>query len=627
MNFYVHQASRRWQSALLLVAFAVVLIAMGVLIHVVVTAVSQALGQGGSLSYPAKPAVVMIALVWIMMIAGSVFRWMDVKSGGAMLARRFGAVQASDRSRDEKEQQLLNIVAEVSIASSTAQPEVYVMKHETSINAFVLGNNDTRSVIVVTQGALNAFEREQLQAVVAHEFGHIVNGDVPVNMRLLVTMGGLMAIDEVGQLLLARRFTDSFHPGVVVGYMLCALGTVGVTAGRIISAAFSRQREYLADACAVQFTRYPFALASALDVVREAGDEPSLHGVHARELAHLCFQSGGAKRWINKLMSSHPDVSLRIQAIEPQFDIKKRKVQRQQLHVLTGGNNANPSMSAGTMNFTGSSESSASVSSSNALEAAANHSLSDRIVLLLTDELKCMAALFALFAYQDGKPRSEYMNGVRFSFNDLFAGKVTEVMALVPDELAKDQLGVVNHVCRVLNEHLSIQQRQKVAIKLEKLLNVNGHYQLMDYARVQLIRRRLNIEFPVVCAIANEPNEPARARKAKSFDAMGPEFALLLSLMVESSGASPAELDAQFQRVLKCYTQDSFPRRAGSETGVIKELETAFQTLYVQPQSIRHAFVQHCIEIMQHDGIIMPSERALLDLFAASLGCEELIAA
>ncbi len=634
MNFYCHQANRRWQSALLLVAFVLVLMAMGVLIHVAITALSLALGQGGSFAHPSKPAVVMIVLVWLTMIAGSVFRWIDVQAGGAMLARRFGAVHASDRSRHDKEQQLLNVVAEVSIASSTAQPDVYVLRHESSINAFVLGNNVSRPVVVVTEGALKAFDREQLQAVVAHEFGHIVNGDVPLNMRLLVTMGGLMAIDEVGRLLLARGVTDSVHPGTVVGYLLCGLGNVGVISGRLISAAVSRQREYLADACAVQFTRHPFALASALDIVDEHGAEPALHGIHARELAHLCFQSGSAtpwlgKRWLRKMMATHPELSLRIKAIEPQFGVKKRKALRSKSDTPASAGNVASLPFTGPVNPLGHAVTMEPSSSSAANESqiAVDAVLSDRIVLLLSDESLCVAALFALFAYENGKLRGEYMNALGFSFNDLFTEKVSKVMQLVPDELGKDQVGIINHVTSILKARLTLEQRQKIAVKLEKLLSVNGNFQLMDYARVQLIRRRLDVEFPVICDIANDSQAFARARKAKSFDSMGPEFALLLSLMVESSGASPSELDAQFQRVLKCYTQDAYPRRVATETGIIKELEAAFQTLYVQPRSIRHAFVQHCIEIMQHDGYIMPGERALLDLFAASLDCEELIAA
>lgn len=631
MDFYDQQTNRRWQSFLLIAAFALVLVTMGVLIHVVIAALSLMLGQGGSLLQPSTPALVMIALVWLTMIAGSIFRLMDVRSGGALLARRFGAVHASDRSRHDKEQQLLNVVAEMSIASSTAQPDVYVLRHENSINAFVLGSRNSRPVIVVTNGALEAFDREQLQAVVAHEFGHISNGDLAVNMRLLVTMGGLMAIDEVGRLLIAKSDEDTVHPGTFVGYLFCALGTIGVVSGQLISAAFSRQREFLADASAVQFTRNPYGLASALDVISEQHEQPALHGVHARELAHLCFQSGPKQRWLGKLLASHPDVAVRIAAIEPHFQVKKRKVLTQKLAIAVSGNvtqmPTRTAVASGNQVQAVAGFDELHIETDAAENAVPTNVLSDRIVLLLSDDSMCLAALFALFVHSENYDRNDYLNALGFSFNKTFTDHVRKVLQLLPDELAKDQLGVILHCSERLNEHLSLEQRQKVVVKLEKLLSANGNYQLMDYARVQLIRRKLAVEFPVVNALAKDSGSLASARKVKSFDSMGQEFALLLSLMVESSGASPGELDAQFRRVLKCYTQENYPRRTANETGLISELEAAFQTLYSQPKSIRHAFVQHCVEIMKHDGYIMPTERALLDLFAASLGCEELIAA
>lgn len=611
-----------------------VLLVMGVLIQAAITAVFHILGQGGSFAEPSTPAMAMIALVWLTMIAGSVFRLIDVRSGGAVLARRFGAVHASDRIRHGKEQQLLNVVAEVSIASTTPQPDVFVLRNEDSINAFVLGNSRSRAVIVLTDGALEAFDRDQLQAVVAHEFAHISNGDLIVNMRLLVTMGGLMAIDEVGRLLMKRLSRDSIHPGVFVGGLLCVLGTVGVVSGKLISAAFSRQREYLADATAVQFTRNPYALAAALDVVREHNDEPALHGVHAQELAHLCFQSGRMRRWMKKqrwlsrFFDSHPDISRRIKAIEPHYEIKKRKAGYKDSMTSSTGGSGGAAPVAGINAFSQSVGIDAELGlANNVIEISPATALSDRILLLLPNESMCLAALFALFVQDGDAQRREYLNALGFTFNDQFTDDVKKVMNLIPDELARDQLGIIKHTSEVLNKRLSLEQRQKVALKLEQLLCVNGNYHLMDYARIQLIRRKLLIEFPIIKSIARDDKPHAKARKVKSFDSMGREFALLLSLMVESSGASPADLDEQFKRVLKCYTQDDFPRRTANETGIVDELEAAFQTLYVQSHAIRHAFVQHCIEIMKHDGIIMPSERALLDLFAASLGCEELIAA
>ena len=189
----------------MLIAFVLVLMAVGVAIHLVFASLSLALGQGGSFAHPSTSAVAMIVLVWLTMFAGAVFRLFDVRAGGAVLARRFGAVHASDRSRHDKERQLLNIVAEISIASATPQPDTFVLRNETSINAFIVGNSESRPVIVVTEGALDAFDRDQLQAVVAHEFAHITNADLPLNMQLLVIMGGLMAMDEVGQILIARH--------------------------------------------------------------------------------------------------------------------------------------------------------------------------------------------------------------------------------------------------------------------------------------------------------------------------------------------------------------------------------------------------------------------------------------
>jgi Zn-dependent protease with chaperone function len=586
--------------------------------------------------HPSAPALGLIVLIWLTILAGAFFRYLDVRGGGAVLARRFGAVHASDRSRFDQEQQLLNVVAEVAIASSTPQPDVYVLRQESSVNAFVLGAGDSRKVIVVTQGALDAFDRDQLQAVIAHEFAHICNGDLPLNMRLLMALGGLMAIDEVGRLLtgesprvgeLLRSLTSRpdasrdeptfFHPGVLVGYMLRALGSMGVLAGKIIRSAFSRQREYLADATAAQFTRNPFALAAALDVIRKHHESPALHGPHAQELMHLCFQSGKRQRWYQRLLSTHPGIQQRIDAIDPHFAVKQRKARQAKSEVVDTAVRA-----------THGGAYQRSANDERIMASDVNSSgLTDRILLLLPDESSCLAVLFALFVSDDPNKRHDYYNSLSFGFNRRFADSVKEVVALIPDELHKDQLGIIDHATGVLRDKLKHESRQRILLKLERLLAVSGDYDLMGYATLQLIRRKLGVEFPMVEKIVNDRNSLAQARRAKAFDSMGSEFALLLSLMVESSGAAPAVLDAQFERVLKCYTQTRYPRRTANETGIIKELEAAFQTLYVQPKPIRLAFVQHCLEIVQHDGYIARAERSLLDLFAASLGCEELAAA
>jgi len=612
MNFFDHQAVRKRQSALLLVCFVAALVAIGVVINTVVAGLSFLLGESESLFDLAPQAAAMIGLVWLTIALGAIFRAMDVSAGGAMLARRFGAIHVSDRSRDEKEQQLLNIVAEISIASSTPQPEVYILRKESSINAFVLGRAPAKTTrgkhaIVVTQGALERFDRDELQAVVAHEFGHIANGDLPLNMNLLIVMGGLMAIDEVGRVLVGKTGGDSFHPGILVGYLLVGLGSLGVFFGQLVRSAFSRQREYLADASAVQFTRNPYAMASALHVVTTHNHEPALHNIHANELAHLCFQSGKTKSWLRSLLSSHPHLQRRIDAIDPNFSLKHRKAQKARK------TKAERSASAGGQ-IPG-------VGMAVPLGHQQLAALSDGAFILLSDVRNSVAALFAIFASKDVNQRREYLNAISFAFDAKFAARVKEFLKIIPDELDTKKLSIIEHATGVVSKSLSREERRQLLMKLEDLLSASSDYDLMGYASLQLIRGKMDVKFPVLRSVVG--SETAKMRHVKRFDSMGDEFALLLSLMVESSGASQAVQEQEFERVLRCYTSAKYPRRSGNETGIVQEVAEAFQTLYVQPRPIREAFVQHCIEIVNQDGIVVGEERALLELFAASLGCQQ----
>lgn len=638
MNFFDQQSSRRRQSMVLLGCFVLAMLGMGALIQAVVVGMSRLLGDSSSLLQPSPPALGLIALVWLTILAGGFFRFLDVRGGGAVLARRFGAVRASDRVRFDKEQRLLNVVAEMAIASSTPQPDVFVLRSESSINAFVLGSEDSRHVLVVTQGALDAFERPELQAVIGHEFAHIANGDLPHNMRLLIALGGLMAIDEVGRLLVGDRTASSderftFHPGMIVGHFLRIIGSVGVFCGQLIRSAYSRQREYLADASAVQFTRNPIAMASALDIIRQHDDEPALHGLHAQELTHLCFQSGRRARWYNRLLSTHPRIQSRINVIEPHFDVKRRKLRKRGSD--THSQDLDAAMTEGSAQpMTGAQPSRASAVPLRAMgnekiiaRDVSRSVLSDRILLLLPDESSCLAALFGLFANADPARREIYFTELGKGIGLHFMRRVRQVTKLIPDELSNDQLGLIEHACDVLVKSVRTENRQRLLLKLETILNDTGECTLMNYATLQLIRRKLGIDFPLLVKVVGGHAPMAAARRVKSFDAMGSEFALLLSLMVESSGASSKVLDAEFERVLKCYTQTRYPRRTAREGGIITELEAAFQTLYAQPKPIRQAFVQHCLEIVQQDGYVARAERALVELFAASLGCDERMAA
>lgn len=610
MNFFDQQSARKRQSALLLVCFILAMFGTGVLIHVVVSIVSYLLGETVYLFEPSLPAMVLIGMVWTTILLGAFFRSLDVKAGGAILARRFGAVHASDRSRFELEQQLLNVVAEISIASSTPQPEVYILRRESSINAFVVGTEEKeghpeRYAIVVTQGALENFNRDELQAVIAHEFGHIANGDLPINMRLLIALSGLMAIDEVGQILVGENPNELLHPGVLVGFFLIALGSSGVFFGQVIRSAFSRQREYLADASAVQFTRSPYSMASALSVIKQHAEEPALHGVHAKELAHVCFQSGKIKGIFKHLLASHPQIQKRIDAIDPYFDVKSRKAKRSSESEISSSSSGGGYGNDASLAITS--------------DVAAINALPDSLVILLSDARNSVAALFALFICDDASKQNHFYNAASFAFDKNFSARIKDIKRILDEETETEQLAIIEAAAMTICQSTDTAARQNILKKLESLLSIGDDYDLMSYASLQLIRAKLKVDFPVIKTLADD--HLAKERNAKAFDEMGSEFALLLSLMIEASGVSQAEQEKEFERVLKCYTMTQYPRRTSRETGIVAEVAGAFQTLYVQPKAIREAFVQHCVEIIQKDGHIERAEHTLIKLFAASLGC------
>lgn len=612
MDFFGSQDNRRKQSLVLLACFAAAMLAMALLIHVVAVLVSIPVSSDIDFTQPTKPAIAFIVIIWLTCCVGCFFRILDVRAGGAALARRFGAIEATTSGRYREEKELLDIVTEMSVASGCEMPRVFLLHREKAINAFVVGGFRGKEALVVSQGALTELDREQLSAVIAHEFGHISQGDIPVNMRLLIALGGLNAIDEVGRLLMVKSDGQLVaQPGAIVGFVTRCLGSIGVFFGRLIRSAFSRQREYLADACAVQYTRNPEPLASALSVIRDQHYDEGIHNVHAEELTHLCFQTGEKTKWFDKVFATHPPIQKRIDTIDPNFAVKMRARKRAQekpktnMYKSGGGSNVVPISGA---------------------ESAVAASLSDQASVLLIDSPTCLAVLHAVFVSDDNAKSKLYYDAIAFAYNKIFAHQVRELRDTLNAELHSNQLAIIDRATEQLRTSIKLDNRQRLLKSLEKLLLVEGEFTLMNYATLQLIRRKLDAEFPVLEKKTDAGQAPVQANQAKTFDTMGREFALLLSLIVESSGNQSDTLDTQFEAALKCYTKDHHARRSSEEPGIVKELEASFQTLYVQPRAIRESFVAHCLEIAQSDGHIAKDERALLNLFAASLNCNAIAA-
>jgi Zn-dependent protease with chaperone function len=261
-----------------------------------------------------------VAVTMVLMIVASMYRSATLSRGGASVAKMLGATEIHSDTTNPAHQRLVNVVEEMSIASGVPVPEIFVLEAEPGINAFAAGLTPADAAVAVTRGALERLNRAELQGVIAHEFSHILNGDMRINQRLVGFSFGILVLSLVGRWMLrSMRFTRRGRGGsaaVVLGLALTAIGAIGVFFSRLIKAAVSRQRELLADASAVQFTREPSALAGALKKI--GGYTAALSSTDTEEVAHMLFGTGSAsfRGWF----ATHPPLIERIRALEPEFN-------------------------------------------------------------------------------------------------------------------------------------------------------------------------------------------------------------------------------------------------------------------------------------------------------------------
>jgi Zn-dependent protease with chaperone function/uncharacterized tellurite resistance protein B-like protein len=326
-GFFQRQAHARRNTGLLIVLFltAVTLITLAVCLvgYLVTRSQTSVLPFHYWLtsSHGLTTALAVVLLIGV----GSLVRWADLAGGGSRVAKMVGARPIEPDTNDAEERKLRNIVEEMAIASGVPVPDLYVMDNETSINAFVAGYTPGEAVMVVTHGALTHLTRDELQGVVGHEFSHILNGDMRINVRLIALLAGILMLGQIGQFLLRAGFYSGGRSRNrdgraqaamgLIGLALLIIGYVGVFFGRLIQAAVSRQREMLADASSVQFTRNPEGIGSALFKIGMKGGYLDTTS-HASDMNHMCFGES-ARMKFSTLLASHPPINERINAIQP----------------------------------------------------------------------------------------------------------------------------------------------------------------------------------------------------------------------------------------------------------------------------------------------------------------------
>ncbi|MDT4947727.1 MAG: hypothetical protein QOJ37_322 [Pseudonocardiales bacterium] len=317
MNFFERQRAARGSTVKLVVLFilAVASIVAGVDLVVVIL-------ERNAPASTITSAVIAASVFTLLVIAGgTATKMIALRAGGAAVAQSVGAVAVDPSTTDPRLRRFANVVEEMSIASGVPMPRLFVLEQEPGINAFAAGYSPADAAITVTSGALDTLNRDELQGVIGHEFSHVLNGDMRINVRLIGLLNGILLLGLIGLRFLqfgGGRDSRKGNPLLFVAIALIVLGFVGQFFAGLIKAAVSRQREWLADASSVQFTRQTTGLVGALKKIAGLPDGSVLTDAHGeKQINHMLFGEG--KRRISQLYATHPPLAERIAALDPTF--------------------------------------------------------------------------------------------------------------------------------------------------------------------------------------------------------------------------------------------------------------------------------------------------------------------
>ncbi len=348
MDFFEAQARAKKRTSRLLVLFG-----LAVAGTILATYFAAVMGLHGSRTYrtpdvgsvrwirgnadaPAGPSLWqpqlfgLISIATLVVVGGAaLYKWQQYSAGGSAVAENLDGRRVEPNTTDLAERRLLNVVEEMAIASGVPVPTVYILDQETGINAFAAGLTTSDAVVAVTRGTLDKLTRDELQGVIGHEFSHILNGDMRLNVRIAAVVFGILVLGLLGRgILWSLRGTRVRGKGgsailavALIGLALMIIGYIGYFFGRLIQAAVSRQREFLADASAVQFTRNPLGLAGALKKIGGYALGSLMVSNKSGEIGHFFFAQG-FRSGFTGLWDTHPPLDERVRAIDPSFDGK-----------------------------------------------------------------------------------------------------------------------------------------------------------------------------------------------------------------------------------------------------------------------------------------------------------------
>jgi Zn-dependent protease with chaperone function len=649
MDFFAQQERARRKTKWLVLYFSLAVILLIISIYFISLIVFSGVeARHSHRFYDAPPAPFALwnptiflgstAGVLLVIILGSTYKTSELSSGGGAVANLMGGKLIVQGTADPNERKLLNVIEEMSIASGVPMPQVYVLNDERGINAFAAGHSTGDAAIGVTRGAIEMLSRDELQGVIGHEFSHILNGDMRLNIRLISIIFGLLCLATIGRILMNTRGGNSRDRNAlpIFGLALIALGFIGVFFGRLIQAAVSRQREFLADASSVQFTRNPGGLSGALQKIGRYSYGSKLESDHAPDMCHMFFSNGLSDAMFG-VMATHPPIPDRIHAIDPNWDGKFPPLKPEQIEtvrqaaysdlarirqrktemlssvlgtgILAGENNQPPVIRTNSVL--------PNLGNPTPLHLKYAEKLRDELPENLRsaarDPLAATALIYALLLGKDATLRTDQLAGIASRDSQTASEKTASLYPDVAQVARRARLPLVNIAIGSLR-NLSSAQFQTFSSLLDWLADVDGNVALFEFVLQKIIMHHLGPKF-------------ANARPATiqyyTIKPVVPDCAVVLSALANVSSNDPAECvkafaaGAPFLRAPLDLPLELLPP---DQCGV-KQIDIALDRLTLVVPIIKKNLLDACARVIGADGVILETEAELIRAVADKLDC------
>lgn len=635
MDFFSAQDNARKSTVWLLLYFSLAVVSLIILTNLLIMGVMLWAASGTSQPFTPERFIatfdwqlfIMVGVgVGIVISGGSLYKILQLNQGGRVVAEALGGHLLSQNSSNPSHRKILNVVEEMAIASGTPVPPVYLLENESGINAFAAGQSTSDAVIGVTRGCIEHLTREQLQGVIAHEFSHILHGDMRINIRLMGVLHGILLIGIIGYYLLRsmtrRRSGSRRGSGVpvvlILGGGLMLIGYAGTFFGNLIKASVSRQREYLADASAVQFTRNPNGIAGALKKIGGLSDHSYIENVSAREASHLFFSSA-LRSFMGSLLATHPPLVKRIRRIEPGWDglfdqpAEAHEMERQTPDQATQKSEA-PAKAATVAVAAEVVQSLNTIGQIDALHlgyaAQLLHAIPSPIHHAVNEPYGARAVIYALVIDSDPQIKQRQLSHLEQHGDHGIYQLTRQLLPQVAELERRMRLPLIDLAIPSLRQ-LSLQQYLLFKSNLSALIEADQRVNLFEWALQHILLHHLDVTFT---------KQASRRMKYGALNELKAESELLLSLLVHAEHPDSDMAQRAFEAAKLELDWDD-PVLLPKEQLNLKKLNDAIEKLTRLRPTAKPQLLKACVAAVMADKAVSAKEIELVRAFAAALDC------